>query len=206
MKNKNENRNSLAGLPDGEDVRESFYILSGRVEESGVNIDENFSAPDHARFIGIFEAHTIILYPRVAPVFAMWFTVAHLFGHMTQLTRKTPRVDRANELVLSTGKILMPEDVQLIYDHEREAAEIGRALIADVEPSLAPEMDAAYTRFFHADFRYLINFIETGAAGVAVFERYWRHEPNPRELITADARKLLNMKDFPVSDEKIVVV
>jgi hypothetical protein len=203
---KNENQNNLAGLPGGENVRESFYALCGRVEELGVNIDENFSAPDHARFIGIFEAHTIILYPRVAPLVAMWFTVAHLFGHMTQLTNETPRVRRSNELVLSTGKILAPEDVQLIYDHEREAAEIGRALIAEVEPELAPEMDAAYTRFFHADFRYLINFIETGTAGVAVFERYWRHEPNPKELITADARKLLNMKDFAISDEKIVVV
>ena len=206
MKNKNENQNSLVGLPDGEDVRQSFYKLCGRVEELGVNIDENFSAPDHARFIGIFEAHTIILYPRLVPVFAMWFTVAHLFGHMTQLTNETARVKRSNELVLSSGKILAPEDVQLIYDHEREAAEIGRALIAEVEPSLSNEMDIAYTRFFHADFRYLINFIETGAAGVQVFERYWRHEPNPKELITADSRKPLNMKDFPISDEKIVVV
>lgn len=206
MKNENDNQNSLVGLPDGDAVRESFYKLCGRVEELGVNIDENFSAPDHARFIGIFEAHTVILYPRLAPIFALWFTVAHLYGHMTQLTNETPRVQRSNELVLSTGKILMPEDVQLIYDHEREAAEIGRALIADVEPELAAEMDRAYARFFHADFRYLINFIETGAAGVEAFERFWRHEPNPRELITADARKLLNMKDFPVSDEKIVVI
>lgn len=206
MKNKNNNQNSLIGLPEGDEVREAFYRLSGRVEELGVNIDENFSAPDHARFIGIFEAHTIILYPRLAPPFALWFTVAHLFGHMTQLVNETPRVERANELVLSTGKVLAPEDVQLIYDHEREAAEIGRALIADVETALSPELDTAYTRFFHADFRYLINFIETGAAGVQVFERYWRHEPNPRELITADARKLLDMKDFPASDERIVVV
>lgn len=206
MKNENDNQNNLVNLPDGAAARESFYKLCGRVEELGVNIDEDFSAPDHARFIGIFEAHTIILYPRVAPLFAMWFTVAHLFGHMTQLTNETPRVKRSNELVLSTGRILTPEDVQLIYDHEREAAEIGRALIAEVEPSLSTEMDAAYARFFHADFRYLINFIETGASGVKVFERYWRHEPNPRELITADARELLNMKNFPVSDEKIVVV
>ena len=119
---------------------------------------------------------------------------------------KLARVRRANELVLQTGKVLLPEDAQVIYDHEREAAEIGRALIAEVEPELAAEMDAAYCRFFHADFRYLLNFIETGEAGVEAFARYWRHEPNPRELITADARKLLNMKDFPLSGEKIVVV
>jgi hypothetical protein len=199
-------QNKLIGLPEGDEVQQAFYRISGRVEALGVNIDENFSAPDHARFIGIFEAHTIILYPRLAPPFALWFTVAHLFGHMTQLLNKTPRVDRANELVLSTGKILLPEDVQVIYDHEREAAEIGRKLIADVEPSLPGEMDAAYTRFFHADFRYLLNFIETGEAGVKVFERYWRHEPNPRELITADSRELLNMENVPVSADKIVVV
>jgi hypothetical protein len=207
MKDENDNSNRrLIGLPDGDRVRESFYRLCGRAEELGVNIDEDFSAPNHARFIGIFEGRTIILYPRVAPLFALWFTVAHLYGHMTQLLNETPRVERANELVLSAGKILTPEDVQLIYDHEREAAEIGRRLIAGVEPELSPEMDAAYTRFFHADFRYLINFIETGAAGVEVFERYWRHEPNPGELITADSRELSNMKNFPVSDEKIVVV
>ena len=199
-------KSNLINLPDGDGVRESFYRISGRVEELGVNIDENFSAPDHARFIGIFEAHTIILYPRLAPTFALWFTVAHLFGHMTQLGNETPRVERANELVLQTGKMLLPEDAQLIYDHEREAAEIGRALIADVEPTLSPEMDAAYCRFFHADFRYLLNFIETGEAGVEAFARYWRHEPNPRELIAADSRKLLDMKDFPASDDKIVVV
>jgi hypothetical protein len=94
----------------------------------------------------------------------------------------------------------------VIYNHEREAAEIGRKLIAGVEPSLPVEMDSAYTRFFHADFRYLLNFIETGEAGDKVFERYWRHEPNPRELITADAREVLNMANFPVSTDKIVVV
>jgi hypothetical protein len=71
-----------------------------------VNINKTFSAPDHALFIGIFEAYTIILYPRLAPPFA----------------------------------------------------------------------------------------------------HYWRHEPNPRELITADSRGLLNMKDFSIPDDKIIVV
>lgn len=201
-----ENKNILVGLPDGEEVLKAVSQLSARVEALGVDVKEDYSTPSHARFIGIFEAHTIIIYPNLAPPFAIWFTLAHLFGHMTQLVDETPRVDKANALVLSTGKILLPEDVQLIYDHEREAAEIGRRLIADVENPLSTEMDIAYTRFFHADFRYLINFIETGEQGVDAFARYWRHEPDPRELITADSRGLLDMKQVPVIQERIVVV
>lgn len=199
-------KNNLVGLPEGENVLDAQWKLCGLVESLGVDVNEDFSTPDHARFIGIFEAHTIILYPRVAPSFALWFTVAHLYGHMTQLLNKTPRVDRANSLVLQTGKTLLPEDAQVIYDHEREAAEIGRALIAKVEPDLASEMDLAYARFFHADFRYLLNVIETGERGPAVFERYWRHEPTPRELIAADSRELLNMKDVPITSDRIIVV
>ena len=71
---------------------------------------------------------------------------------MTQLLNKTPRVNRSNYLVLQLGKTLAPEDVQIIYDHEREAAEVGRKLIEDVESDLSDEMDSAYCRFFHADF------------------------------------------------------
>lgn len=96
--------------------------------------------------------------------------------------------------------------MQLIYDHEREAAEIGRALIAQVETDLAPAMEFSYSRFFHADFRYLINFIETGEQGVEVFAQHWKREPIPREPIRSDSRKVMEIKDMPKSVGRIIVV
>lgn len=199
--------NDLSGLPTRAETEPSLEKLKARVETLGVEVIDDLSNADHARFVGIFEDRTIILYPNVAPAFALWFTVAHLFGHLSQLTNKTPRVNRANELVLQISQTLTVEDIQIIYDHEREAAEIGRALIADVEPNLDKEMDSDYTRFFHADFRYLINFIETGEQGTAMFARFWRREPTPRELITADSRPLLDLSKFSnLNDDKIIVV
>lgn|SRR5437667_6468804 len=196
----------LANLPTGENVFDALSRLRDVVGALGVTVVDDYSDPDHARFVGLFEGHTITLYPNAAPPFARWFTVAHLFGHMTQMANKTPRVDRANALVLRIGETLAPDDVQLIYDHEREAAEIGRGLLAveDLNPSL--EMDLAYSRFFHADFRYLINAIETAERGVEVFARYWKREPIPRELIKPDPRPVLDMKDLAVSSERIVVI
>jgi hypothetical protein len=107
---------------------------------------------------------------------------------------------------LKRGQELIASDVQLIYDHEFEAAEIGRALIAEVEPELPAETDVAYTRFFLADFRYLINAIETGESGPEVFARYWRREPIPRSLIKLDSRRLLDMRNVAPATESIVVV
>lgn len=193
-------------LPDGTDVEDSLARLRLRIEELGVEVEDDFSEPDHARFIGIFEGDEITLYPKVAAPFACWFTVAHLYGHMCQLLNKTPRVERSNYLVLQLGKTLLPEDVQLIYDHEREAAEIGRKLIAEVEPDLSIEMDTAYCRFFHADFHYLINVIETAQSGESLFELYWKREPVPREFIKPDPRPLIDFKSFAPSTDKIVVI
>ncbi len=193
-------------LPDDEKVIHSLKILRERIEELGVEVEDDFSEPDHARFIGIFEGDEITLYPKVAVPFACWFTVAHLYGHMTQLLNKTPRVERSNYLVLQLGKTLAPEDVQLIYDHEREAAEIGRKLIAEVEPDLSIEMDSAYCRFFHADFHYLINVIETAQSGESLFELYWKREPVPREFIKPDPRALIDFNKFAPSTDKIVVI
>ena len=198
--------NNLDGLPTGENVANALKKLRAQVEKLGVKVVDNYSDFDHARFVGIFENHIITVYPNLAPPFALWFTVAHLFGHITQMANKNPRVARANELVLRVKYTLAAEDVQLIYDHEREAAEIGRALLAAAETDLAAEMDAAYSRFFHADFRYLINFIETGEQGAAMFARYWRREPQPKELIAPDSRPLLNISEVGSSDDRIIVV
>lgn len=196
----------LFGLPEGEDVSKVLSRLVSKVEEYGVEVLNDLSTPDHARFIGIFEDNRIILYPRVAPLFACWFTIAHLYGHMCQLLNKTPRVERSNYLVLQLGKTLAPEDVQLIYDHEREAAEIGRTLIASVQPDLPPGFDTAYCRFFHADFHYLINVIETGEGGEDLFALYWKREPVPRAVIEPDPRPLFDFKTAPPSEDKIIVV
>jgi hypothetical protein len=198
--------NNLPGLPIGRVVLNALERLCLKVEDLGINVEEDYSETSHARFVGIFDDRTITLYPNVAPPFALWFTVAHLFGHMVQLANKSPRVDRANELVLKVGESLTTEDIQLVYDHEREAAEIGRKLIAETEADLSIEMDAAYTRFFHADFRYLINFIETGEGGVELFAKYWKREPIIPELIKPDLRNISSLKNVDFQDADIVVV
>ena len=176
------------------------------VERLGVTTLDAVPPSDHARFIGIFEGHTITLFPQSASPFALWFTVAHLFGHMTQLAGMNERVKRANALVLRRGQVLASSDVQLIYDHEHEAAEIGRTLVGEVERDLPVEIDFAYTRFFLADFRYLINAIETGESGPQVFERFWRREPIPRNLIKPDVRPLFDMHNIPPATESVIVI
>jgi len=196
----------LTDLPAGPEVLLALARLRAYVGTLGVHVIDDFAAPDHARFVGLFEGHTITLYPNAAPPFARWFTVAHLYGHMTQMANKTPRVDRANALVLRIGESLAPSDVQLIYDHEREAAEIGRTLLAVEELKPSMEMDLGYSRFFHADFRYLINALETAERGPEVFARYWKREPIPRDLINPDARALLNMGEVPAPADRIVVI
>lgn len=196
----------LFGLPEGKEVEEVLAALHLHIETLGVNVVDDFSPPNHARFVGIFEDNTITLYPNSAPSFARWFTIAHLYGHMIQLLNETPRVLRANSLVLRLGETLVPEDVQVVYDHEREAAEIGRKLVALANPTLSLEMDKAYYRFFHADFRYLINVIETAESGTELFALYWKREPIPRELIAPDPRPLVDFKQMPESDDRIVVV
>jgi hypothetical protein len=125
---------------------------------------------------------------------------------MIQLMNETPRVERANSLVLRLGVTLAPDDVQLIYDHEREAAEIGRKLVAAANPNLSLEMDKAYNRFFHADFHYLINVIETAKSGTDLFALYWKREPIPREVIKPDERPLVPIKLQELSDDEIIVI
>lgn len=193
-------------LPGGPDVFEKLDRLRSFVEKRGVRVVNAVAPLNHARFIGLFEGHTITLFPDTAPAFALWFTVSHLFGHMTQMAAMNDRVKRSNALVLRRGEELAAGDVQLIFDHEFEAAEIGRALVGEVEPKLPAEMDVAYTRFFLADFRYLINAIETGESGPEMFARFWRREPVPRNLIKADNRPLLDMHHVPAPTESIVVV
>lgn len=193
-------------LPSGPDIHKKLDRIRSFVEKRGVRVVNAIAPSDLARFIGLFEGHTITLFPDSAPPFALWFTVAHLFGHMTQMAAMNNRVKRSNALVLKRGEELASSDIQLIYDHEFEAAEIGRALVSEVESELPAECDVAYTRFFLADFRYLINAIETGESGPEVFARFWRREPVPRNLIKPDGRPLLDMNNVPTTTESIVVV
>lgn len=198
----------LFDLPENGDSITYLNDLCAQVANHGVRVVRDFNSQDGARFIGLFESRTITLYPNAAPVFALWFTVAHLYGHMVQMQSENARVRRANALVRRTGEELSPADVQLIYDHEREAAEIGRALVESAGRDgtrLPPAMDSAYSRFFHADFRYLIGFIETGEGGAAAFARYWRREPVPRELIRPDARPLPIINETSTGERVIVV-
>lgn len=196
----------LFGLPDGKEVEEVLSALHLFVESLGINVIDDYSPPNHARFVGIFDDNVITLYPNSAPAFARWFTIAHLYGHMIQLLNETPRVERANSLVLKLGQSISAEDVQTVYDHEREAAEIGRKLISVCSPNLSTELDQAYCRFFHADFRYLINVIETAESGAELFALYWKREPIIPELIKPDPRPLVDMTGKPIIEDDIIVV
>jgi hypothetical protein len=193
-------------LPEDRLASSVLAGLRRTAESYGVAIVDDPTTTDSARYIGQLEGHTVTLFPRAAGAFAQWFTLAHLYGHMVQMAAGSPRVDRANALVRSLGVELSQGDVQLVYDHEREAAEIGRALIAAAEPALEPAIDLAYTRFFHADFRYLVNVIETAQSGPELFARYWKREPMPRALIAPDARPLVDLRLARVSNEVVIVV
>src|SRR4029079_16976102 len=127
---------SVHDFPSGSEIPAKLTRLCQYVERLGVTTVDAVPPSDHARFIGVFEGHTITLFPQSALPFALWFTVAHLFGHMTQMAGINERVKRANALVLRRGQELFASDVQLIYDHEYEAAEIGRALVGEVEPGI----------------------------------------------------------------------
>ena len=80
------------------------------------------------------------------------------------------------------------------------------ACVAVANPNISLELDQAYCRFFHADFRYLINVIETAQSGTELFALYWKREPVPRELIMPDARPLVDMKNMPILDDDIIVI
>lgn len=194
-------------------VHDSFEIARGEldaliatVKTFGAKVEEVWEEPEGARFIGTFEGHLIRLFPKHDSNFALYFTVAHLYGHMVQLTRpKSPEMLRATDLVNQVGGTLSTRDVQAIYDHEVEAAKIGRSLMNEVG-AVSPALDAQYSRMFFADFHYLVNFIETKVAGVAAFEGYLRREPVPWRFIEADPRPMVNLADFEILAGGAIVV
>lgn len=161
-------------------------------ERLGARVREDWNEPEGARFIGTIEGRTITLFPRFDSHFAMYFTVAHLYGHLVQLTRKTPAMEATFALTFRLGEPMLARDVQRLYDFELEAAAIGRHLIGELgEVSL--ELDRQYSRMFLADFHYLVEAIERGNGGPVLFQSFLRKQPVPHVLIASDARPLVDV-------------
>ncbi len=52
---------TLYKLPDGKDVEDALARLIVQIEKLGIEVEDDLSVPDHARFIGIFESNRITL-------------------------------------------------------------------------------------------------------------------------------------------------
>jgi hypothetical protein len=162
------------------------------VERHGATVLEDWNEPEGARFIGTIEKSTITLYPKYDSHFAMYFTVAHLYGHLVQWAAPTPETKRAFELSLQQGVPFANAEVQALYDYELQAAAIGRRVMEECGP-VPREVDRQYARIFHADFHYLVHVLETGQGGPELFDRFLRREPVPAALIAADPRPLIDV-------------
>ncbi len=171
----------------------------------GATVSEDWNEPAGGRFIGTFDGHHITLFPKYDSNLAIYFTTAHLYGHMVQHALSTPAAQRAEALLAAPGKQFKTHEVQILYAHEQEAAAIGRTLMADAGP-VSRELDGEYSRLFLADFHYLVNFYETTEAGPAAFERYWRREPVPYALIGPDPRPLVDLRKYPAKPVPVAVV
>lgn len=191
---------------DFEIERSALDRLVQTVERHGARVAESWDEPDGARFIGTFEGRDITLFPKNDSVFAMYFTVAHLYGHMVQLSAPTPQMEASIALVYRLGTELAPQEVQLIYDYEVEAAAVGRRLMAESGDEIAPELDRQYSRMFLADFHYLIDHIESGAGGPESFARFLRREPVPWRLIEPDPRPLVDLERHPPKEVAVTVL
>ena len=190
-----------------------FEIEQGRLDaliaaagKYGMTVSEDWNEPEGARFIGTFEGTHATLYPKFDPGFALFFTVAHLYGHMAQTARPTVRASKttAGDLI-GAGRPLTNHEVQMIYDHEREAAAIGRTLIAELG-AVSELEDRQYMRLFLADYHYLIHFIESGEKGTDAFARFLRREPLPQEKLAPDPRPLVDLRHGPKGTGQVVVV
>lgn len=184
--------------------RADLDAMVATVARYGVTVGEDWNEPEGARFIGTFEGTHITLFPKFDTNFALYFTVAHLYGHMTQLQRQAESTGRVNQLISRQGP-LTHDEIQAIYQHEYEAAAIALKLIADELPTHLVHA-AQLTRLFWADFHYLIHFLETGEGGPAAFSRFWRRQPVAHEVITPDPRPLLQLSKVAIAQAKVVVV
>jgi hypothetical protein len=190
--------------PEIEIPKERRDALIRLVEQHGARVVEDWNEPEGARFIGVFAGDLITLFPKYDRHFAMYFTVAHLYGHLCQQVRPSPEV-RVLDLSAPERRIFSRAEIQCIYDYEIEAAAIGRRAIAELGP-IEPELDRQYSRMFFADFHYLINTLETGEHGMECFERFLRREPVPFRLIEPDPRPLIDVSSLATAGTSDVTV
>ncbi|HSI04359.1 MAG: hypothetical protein ACAI38_12615 [Myxococcota bacterium] len=188
--------------------------LIAKVSELGVVVEQNLVEPEGARFVGTFTGHLLTLYPKYDSNFALYFTVAHLYGHMVQIVRDSERTKRANAIlsvvldpkIYKNKRAFTVSEVQMIYDHELEAAAIGRTVMADMG-KVDAELDIQYARIFLADFHYLIHVLETGEAGPDSFARFLRREPKPWNPIPPDPQPLVKVGHLkPETSTTVTVV
>ena len=174
--------------------------LIAAVEARGVTVVFETAPQDDWRYVGIFRANAIILYSIDDPLLAL-FTVAHLFGHLCQrATQDAQRI--AVSQYVGSGRQLVQRELEEITAYEHEAAQIGRALLAETL-HVTPALDVEYARLFFADAAYLMHFLKTGERGPELFERFLAAQPRG-PLIAADARLL--RRSFDVVHPDIVVV
>lgn len=176
-----------------------------RVRRLGVTVTEDHNEPEGARFIGTFTGKHLTLFPKFDSNFALYFTVAHLYGHMCQLAVSTLDVAQGVDIGIETGRPLSHKEIQSVYDYEFEAAKIGQKLIVDLGHQ-EPRFDREYARMFFADFHYLIAFMETGEQGAQAFMRFLRREPLPWTGISPDERPLTDLTRYTLGDSGATVV
>jgi hypothetical protein len=179
--------------------------VKSAVARYGVVVKEDWNEPEGGRFIGTIDGKTITLFPKYDHPFALYFTVAHLYGHLVQMVRGGDRFREAVDLIYKVGHVFTPREVQELYAFEIEAAEIGRRLIGEIGP-VSRELDGQYARYFFADFHYLVHFLETKEQGAALFERFLRREPVPWRTIEPDARPLEDCSSLVATGAGDVVV
>jgi hypothetical protein len=192
-------------VTDFDITKEERDVLIRAVERRGAKVIEDWDEPEGARFIGLIDGSTITLFPKYDSHFAMYFTVAHLYGHLVQWKNPTEETKRAFALSIKQGEPFRPEEVQALYDYELQAAAIGRKVIAECGP-VSDLVDRQYARFFHADFHYLVNALETGAGGPELFDRYLRREPVPWRVIEPDPNPLLDVSGMPPGAGGVAVI
>ncbi len=196
---------------------ELFHVLRDAVQAQGVPVQQIAEPQNGPRAIGNYIGRTIFLYPEGNTVLELIFTLAHLYGHIVQLaSRRTETNLKAVSLVTyafgSDGntlivhpKIYTEPEIQLMFDYESEAMEIGLALLQS-QDLLTKELHLELSRIFFADFHYLIHLLETGEGGQDSFRDYVRREPTPRQPMSIDPNPIIDVRDFPDVKEQALVV
>lgn len=160
-----------------------------------------------ARHVGTFEGEQITLYDGETSNFEKFFLVCHLYGHQCQMTNLTPEMAQILETVSRGPGPRTPEELQRVYEYEGEAAQIGLRLVCRVlGPEIPREFLRSYTRYFLADYHYLIAVIEGGRSGADVFADYLRREPLPAGTMQWDRLPCVDLRVTPTHRVLVQVV